>query len=198
MNHLRLCVCLLLLTSSSMALAQQDGTATTAAIQVDANGAKQFDFLLGQWEIEVHPKVNSLIALIHGTPKLAGTWVVHRTGDGGGIDDELRIVDGSGNPITSERAQRVYDAVKGRWKITGNDSAHARVSEATAQWLAGEMRIEGHYTDATGKQILTRSRYYDITTDSFHLQQDRSVDDGQNWDEGVVRIDARRVAIASP
>src|SRR5437764_1451564 len=60
--------------------------------------ASQFDFLLGQWELTVMPKVSSLAAAIHGAPRLLGTWKGWRAMDGYGIEDELRIVDGSGNP----------------------------------------------------------------------------------------------------
>ena len=44
--------------------------------------AKQFDFLLGQWEIVAEPHVSFLVATIHGQPKLPGIWKAWRALDG--------------------------------------------------------------------------------------------------------------------
>jgi hypothetical protein len=153
--------------------------------------AKQFDFLLGQWELEVHPKVSGLAAMIHGTPRLVGTWKAWRAADG--IEDETRIVDASGNPTSLSRAQRIYAAAEGLWKISGHDVTRGRSSEATGKWQDGEMHVDGYFTDADGK-TLTRTRYYGISADGFHTQQDRSSDNGQTWEEGSLTIDAKRVA----
>ena len=155
--------------------------------------AKQFDFLLGQWELEVHPKVSSLVAMIHGTPRLVGTWKAWRAAHGVGIEDEMRIVDASGNPISLSRAQRVYAAAEGLWNISGHDVTRGRTSDAKGKWQDGEMHVDGHSTDA-GVKILTRTRFYGITADAFHILQDRSTDDGQTWEKGSLTIDAKRVA----
>ena len=61
------------------------------------------------------------------------------------------------------------------------------------------MRLEGRATDAEGKPVITRTRYFEISADAFRMQQDRSSDGGQTWDEAVLSIDARRTAAsASP
>ncbi len=44
---------------------------------------------------------------------------------------------------------------------------------------------------------MTRTRYYDITADAFRMQQDRSTDNGKTWEEGVLTIDAKRVAASA-
>ena len=169
-------------------------TATSAPAE-----AKQFDFILGEWQLEVHPKVSGLVAMIHGTPKLVGTWKAWRVFDGAGIEDELRIVDASGNPLALSRALRVYAKEEGRWQVGGIDAYHGRTSESSGALRDGQLRFEGRGTDAQGKTSLTRTRFYDITPDGFHMQQDRSTDNGQTWDEGVLAIDAKRVAAsASP
>ncbi len=54
--------------------------------------------------------------------------------------------------------------------------------------------MDGHVTDAEGKPILTRTRYYDIKADAFHMQQDRSIDNGQTGKKASLTIDAKRVA----
>ena len=156
--------------------------------------AKQFDFMLGEWRIEVHPKVSGLAAMIHGAPKLTGMWKAWRVLDGRGVEDEMRIVDGSGNPVTLNRNLRVYSGAEARWKVCGMDAYHARSSEASGALRDGEMRMDGHFTEGDGKTVLTRTRFFGIGPDAFHMQQDRSEDNGQSWNEAVLTINAKRTA----
>ena len=154
----------------------------------------QFDFLIGQWDIEVSPKVNSLVAMIHGTPHLAGSWKAWRAFDGFGVDDEVRVVDGGGNPINLSRALRVYDAKAHRWVVETLDVYSARFGAATAQWQGGEMQVTGNGVMPDGKAYLSRSRFYEIAPDHFKMRQDRSYDNGATWEEGAIAITAKRVA----
>lgn len=175
----RFCISLLFIAFAPLAFAQT----------APANG---FDFLVGDWSLDVRVKVSGLAAWIHGTPKLVGTWNARRTDTG--IDDELKIFDASGNPRTSLRSQRTWDAAAARWSITSADAYHARNGSATGRQEGDDMRVDGSHTDGDGKTTLTRTRYYAITRDAFRLRQDRSYDDGATWDEGALEIDAKRVA----
>jgi hypothetical protein len=154
---------------------------------------RQFDFLLGQWQLDVHPKVNSLAAMIHGAPKLVGTWKAWRTLDGLGIEDEMRIVDASGNPLTLQRSLRIWAGGETRWKAAAVDAYHGRSSESSGTLQDGVMRMDGR-SSGDGKIVLTRTRYFDIGANAFRMQQDRSEDDGKTWDEAVLTIDAKRTA----
>ena len=165
------------------------GTASVAPPE-----AAQFDFLVGQWDIEVTPKVNGLVAMIHGTPHLLGSWKAWRAFDGFGVDDELRIVDGGGNPVNLGHALRVYDPKAHRWAIESLDVYGARFAAATAQWQGGEMLVNGAGAMPDGKAYLSRTRFYEIAPDRFKMRQDRSYDNGASWDEGTLAINARRVA----
>jgi len=191
MNRLNPFALGLLLAFPFAAIAQSAAPATATTASVAPSETRQFDFLLGQWELVVHPKVSGLAAMIHGAPKLLGTWKAWRAG--ADIEDEIRIVDGSGNPLSSNHSLRTWDATQNRWRISGRDSSKGRTSEATGQWQGGEMHLDGQFTDGDGK-TLTRTRYYDISSDSFQMSQDRSNDNGQTWEEGTLVIDARRVA----
>jgi hypothetical protein len=164
--------------------------------QVPAPESQQFDFLLGQWELDVQPKVSGIAAAIHGSPKLVGTWKAWRALDGLAVEDEMRVVDASGNPISLSHALRTYSKSEGRWKVQGLDAYRSRFSESSGQLQGGEMRMSGRGFDAEGHPVVTRIRYYDIGANGFRMQQDRSSDDGRNWDEGVVTVVARRVAPA--
>jgi hypothetical protein len=188
----------LLLAIPLTAFAQRGDTGAGASATAPSPAeAKQFDFLLGQWELQVHPKVSSLVAMIHGAPKLVGTWKAWRVLDGLGVEDEMRIVDASGNPISLNRALRIYAKADERWKVSGVDAYRGHVSDSSGRLQNGEIRLEGHSIDQEGKPMATRTRYYEITPDSFRMQQDRSADNGQTWDEGVVTIEAKRTAASA-
>jgi len=77
--------------------------------------ASQYDFLIGQWDLVVKPKATTLAAKVHGVPKLLGTWKAWRAFEGFGLEDDLRIVDASGNPKALTHFVRVYDAAAGQW-----------------------------------------------------------------------------------
>jgi hypothetical protein len=194
MNRLRQFACLLLLTSLQVAYAQHGGASAPLPAAAASKEARQFDFLIGQWEIELTPKVNSLAAMIHGAPRLSGTWKAWPAFDGFGIEDQMRVVDGSGNPVSLTHALRIYDGKNARWLISGLDVYRTRFSSASGTWQAGEMHINGTGTNNEGKPYLNRTRFFEIGTDGFRMQQDRSFDGGGTWEEAVVAIVAKRVA----
>jgi len=172
----------------------QTGVSTARPVASVPAEARQFDFLVGRWAIEARPKVSSLVAMIHGAPRLTGSWQASRSPDGMGVDDEMRIVDGSGNPLSLTRTHRGWVAADKRWKISGTDVLRKHSSESTAQWIGGEMNVSGHSADPDGTPQLTRTRYFQITPNSFRMQQDASSDNGRTWDEATIVIDAHRVA----
>ncbi|KQW44839.1 MULTISPECIES: hypothetical protein [unclassified Roseateles] len=167
--------------------------AAPAAMSVPAEAA-QFDFLVGQWELEVSPKVGGLAAMIHGAPKLVGSWKAWKSFDGHGIDDELRIVDASGNPRSLNHSLRIFDAKAKRWQVSGLDVYRARFGSSSGTWQGGEMRLEGSGQNAEGKPMLTRTRFMEISADRFKMRQDRSLDNGASWDEGTLTVVAKRVS----
>ena len=197
MNRLRLLLVTFLLACATSAAAQHapgpPRPATSAAPE-----ARQFDFMIGQWELEVAPKVSSLAAMIHGAPKLVGTLKAWRAFDGFGIDDEVRIVDASGNPMSLSHAMRVYSASESRWSATTMDVYRGRVAVSSGLLQGSDIVMNGSGTDSEGKPTLTRARYTDITPDAFRMQQDRSADNGQTWDEAVLVIVAKRVSATAP
>jgi hypothetical protein len=160
--------------------------------------ARQFDFLIGQWELTVKPKATSLAARIHGAPRLVGTWKAWRALDGWGVEDELRIMDRSGNPMALVQSLRGYDATGHRWLLTGFDAYRGRVTTATAEWSGREMVTSGRNADPEGPSYLTRTRFTKIGADAFTLHQDRSEDGGRTWDEDLLVIQAKRVATEAP
>jgi hypothetical protein len=179
-------------------LAQHGAPGAARPALTPAKEASQFDFLIGQWELVVTPKVNSLAAKIHGAPTLLGTWKAWRAVDGFGIEDELRIMDRSGNPSALGEMLRVYSANDRQWIITGVDVYRGRASSAKGDWQNGAMVIIGQGVDEEGKPYQLRTRFFDITPAAFVFQQDRSSDGGKSWDEALLKITAKRVAAAAP
>ena len=192
-----LLLALLLFLSAPLARAQHGGGAAMPSTTAPAE-ARQFDFLIGQWELEVRPKVSGIAAMIHGAPRLLGTWKAWRAYDGFGIEDELRIVDASGNPRSLSHGQRVYAEAEKQWKTSVLDVYRARFTTATARFERGEMKVSGQGVDAEGKAYQTRTRFFEIAKDAFKMTQDRSYDNGASWDQGTLAIDAKRVAATAP
>lgn len=160
--------------------------------------ARQHDFLIGQWDLTVRVPVTGLAAKIHGAPRLVGTWKAWRAFDGFGLEDELRITDAAGNPLGLSHSMRYFDRAAATWNLSTLDVYRGRFTTATAEWKNATMTGSSRGTDADGKPYLSRSRFFDITPTSFRYQQDRSYDDGKTWTEGVVRIEARKVAATAP
>lgn len=191
---------LLTLAPRSEAHAQHGAPAAPAARPMSTAPAEseQLAWMVGQWEVTITPKATSLGQRIHGVPKLLGTWKVWKAFDGFGIEDELRIIDGSGNPYSLSHATRIYDAAQGKWTQTTLDVYRARYTTASGTFANGTLTLRSTGRDQEGKPYVQRTRFYDITPTSFRYQADRSMDGERTWDEGVLRMEAKRVAAVAP
>lgn len=179
--------------------AQPRSSDTAPRVQSTApREAEQFAFLVGHWEVTVIPKVNSLAARIHGSPTYLGTWKGWRAFDRFGIEDELRVMDRSGNPNSLTHSMRYYDATQSKWVLTTLDVYRGRIGSAMGEWRGKELTVTNSGRDAEGKPYVQRARFYDITPTTFRYQADRSSDGERTWDTGVLKIDARRVAAVAP
>jgi hypothetical protein len=178
-------------------LAQHTVAGGTPPSRTAPREATQFDFLVGQWELDVRVPATGLAQRIHGTPRILGTWKAWRAFDGWGIEDEMRLMDASGNPMNLLHGLRVYDAAAHGWSCTGLDVYRARFTSSTAEWGDGTMTLTGRGTDAEGRAQVTRTRFSDITPTSFKWRQERSTDDGRTWTEAL-RLEAKRVAATAP
>ena len=186
-----------------LALKAQHGSGTPSAASAPRAArapreASQYDFLIGQWELTVTPKVSGLAARIHGVPKLRGSWKAWRALEGWGIEDEMRIVDESGNPRSFTQSMRVYDPAAQQWQVVTVDAYRQKVSQATARWSGREMISSGSGVDGDGDAYMTRTRITRIDARSFRFQQDRSTDGGKTWEEAALVIEAKRVSDAAP
>jgi hypothetical protein len=154
--------------------------------------ARQFDFLIGQWQVSGTVKTSGLLALIHGRPKLLGSWKAWRVADGHGIEDELTLTDASGNPASAVHFTRTFSREENCWKITGRDTYHGSAAPATARWQGDEMLVMGSGASPQGKHYRSLTHYAAITPLSFRMVQDRSYDEGKTWEAAAVTLDVRR------
>ena len=184
-------VLILAATAPSVASAQHVSKAVALAKRTPKE-VSQYDFLVGEWELLVKPAAVGLMQKMHGVPNLRGTWKATRTADGLGIEDVLRIVDRSGNPVAVTRFVRTYDDAAKHWAITAADSVHGKVTKATAEWMRTEMVTIGDASDEDGKKFISRARISGPTPTSFKYMQDRSYDGGATWGEVVLTIYAQR------
>ena len=179
------------------AVAQHAGNASPA-LSAAPREASQFDFLVGQWELTAQPQASGLAARIHGVPKLRGVWKAWRAFDGRGIEDEMRLTDESGNPRVLLHQMRIYDSATRLWNTSALDVYRSTFTTSTAEWRDGQMMIRSRGTDPDGRAYVSRVRFFDITPSRFRYQIDRSFDNEKSWSEGVLKIEAKRVAAAAP
>lgn len=190
---------LLLAITPALLSAQHGGGAPQAAPAPAAPAeARQYDFLVGQWSLEVKVPATTLAAKLHGTPKLVGTWKGWRAFDGYGVEDELRITDAAGNPVNLTHSLRYFDRNARQWSITALDAYRGKVVTLASTWSDGAMTVTSRGVDQEGKAFLQRARFFDITASSFSYRQDRSFDEGKKWTEGTLRIEAKKSGAAAP
>ncbi len=185
---------LALSVAASPAAAQHDAGGGGTSAPTPPAEARQFDFLIGSWELEVRPTVSGLAARLHGAPRFSGSWKAWRAFDGWGIEDELRILDNRGNLRSIAHALRVLDQSAGRWSLTTLDVLAARFTPSSASWNGREIVATAQARDSDGKEHLARVRFFDIAPSSFRWEQARSYDNGKTWGEPTLRIKARRTA----
>jgi len=174
------------------------GASTPSPATAPSREASQFDFLVGQWELVVTPKVSSLAARIHGAPKFLGTWKGWKTMDGFGVEDELRIMDRSGNPSTLLHSLRLWSPSEQRWLVSAADAYRARLTTAAARWDGSTMTTSSGDAGTVEGPVRTRSRFSAITPTTFRFEQDRSEDGGKTWNERALVIEAKRVSATAP
>lgn len=192
-----LAVATALATMAPLALSAQHGGSDAAVGTQPPREASQYDFLVGQWELVVTPKVSGLVARIHGVPRLHGSWKATRALDGWGVEDDLRIADESGNPIAYTHFTRIYDASAKHWVVSAIDVYRQRLTTSSVQWQGGEMIAVVDAIGADGKPYRSRTHMTDISPTSFRYSQDVSHDGGATWDLGHLVMEAKRSAVAA-
>lgn len=190
-------ILVLALSASPGIVIAQHGAIPAPTPTIVSTESRQFDFLIGQWEVIVTPKASTLAARVHGVSSLAGSWKAWSALDGMGIEDELRITDGSGNPRSLSHSVRVYDRGLRRWAMSNLDAYRGIFTPSTGEWKSGAMIVDSRDVNGEGKAYLARARFTNISQGAFRVVQERSYDNGTSW-QLIQTTEAKRVAAVAP
>jgi hypothetical protein len=147
--------------------------------------AGAFDFLLGEWEIEM---------LVMPEGARAGRRAVsqvHRILDGAALFDEIRHLDESGEVNFRGASFRTYVPESDRWYVIWMMANAEGYSELRAEVVDGEVRTSGRGRDPGG-ELIERGRYHDISADGYSFTLERSYDGGKTWSRPFVSFRAVR------
>lgn len=191
-------VLLLIVSVPGVVSGQHAGASNGATTLVAPPEATQFNFLIGQWEVSAKPKATTLGQRVHGVRPLLGTWKAWRALDGWGLEDELRLTDASGNPLLLQHTVRFYDRAARHWANSAIDVYKGIRTQTTAERRGTDLIVSGRGTDEEGRAYISRGTFSKVTTSGFTYRLDRSTDGGKSWTEGVLVIEAKRVAASAP
>jgi hypothetical protein len=171
--------------------AAQDGP----ALKAPPPEASQFDFLVGEWTVDVTSKAP-------GTPpQYHGVWRAAKTLNGLGVVDEYGIVDDSNRVVYSGTTLRVFDTKAGKWTMRYVDQLGGRTgrwSELVGVKEGREIHVEQRGQALDGRTTILRIRYYNIQPHHFSWAADQSSDGGATWVRDYLRLEATRRSKTAP
>ncbi len=138
----------------------------------------QFDFLIGDWDVEAVRYAPDGVA----TPYRA-EWSAKSVNDGRMIIDDFKAISPNGVVISSYITLRSYSPRTQRWEFAGL-AAH-QPAAAILEWY-GAMDGDAMVLSATGvgpngDKVKNRIRFFDISDSKFSWQSDMSFDGGKSW-----------------
>lgn len=188
LKDIRTCVvvcALVVILQPHQGLAQQN-SAESKTTQRD--GGHDFDFDIGTWKTHVtrlqHPLTGSTAWIEYD-----GTTVVRKVWDGRANLAELEA-DGPGGHI-EVLSLRLYDPQAHQWSLNTSNSKGGTISAPTI----GEFKHgRGEFFDTepiSGRSILVRNVWSDITPNSCRFEQSFSDDGGKTWEVNWIATDTR-------
>ena len=139
--------------------------------------AHDFDYLLGDWEFTA----------VNRDGKFRGLWSAVRLADTGQILD-------NGDTYYVSTTLRAYNGILDEWELVSVDHRGTGLTQiGTGHRVGAEMHIEQKFGFGTTKAWISRIRYYDIQSDRFSWNADRSLDNGKTWIKDFQQIEAHRI-----
>jgi hypothetical protein len=170
------CILLLLLSSASAA-----PSAEPAAATVVQDGRHDFDFLLGDWQVQ-HRKLRRRLAGSDDWQEFDGTLSTRPVLDGGGSsgDNVFNQPDGRYHGVSL----RTYDAASGLWASWWVDGRNPHGAVDPPIKGRFENGVGTFYADDTldGKPIRVKVTWSRITPVSARWEQSWSADGGKTWE----------------
>lgn len=153
--------------------------------------ASQFDFLVGEWTVDVTSKASST------PPRYQGEWYAWKALNGLGIVDEYIIHDDSNRVVYSGTTLRAFDTKSSTWTMRYIDQVGGvtgRWSEIVGSKVGAEMQVEQRGPLPNGQISILKIRYFNIQPNHFSWAADLSTDGGTTWLHDYLRIEATRRA----
>jgi hypothetical protein len=152
---------------------------------------RDFDFILGDWEANVTRYAPDGSVLL----KHEASWSAQSLFDGRMIEDRfVPRVDGvdAGAVITL----RTYCVETARWEMVFLWALQPipGMTNFVGNRVDGEMHLSGQQQRPDGQVVLSRIRFFEITSDSFSWEHIDSFDDGDTWHAHTAMTLQRRSA----
>jgi hypothetical protein len=150
---------------------------------MERDGQHDFDFEIGAWKVDIsrllHPLTGSTTWV-----KMDGTAVVEKVWNGRANLLQLRADSSTGH--FEELNLRLYNSQSHQWTLNFSNSKDG----VLAQPMPGKFKDgRGEFIDQepfSGRTILVRQVFSDITPDSHHFEQAFSDDGGKTWEPNFV------------
>ena len=156
--------------------------------------ASQFDFLVGEWTVDVASKS------ANAPPRYRGVRQARKTLNGLGIVNEYAVGDDANQVVYSGTTLRAFDTKTGTWTMRYIDQfggQTGRWSELVGTKDGQEIHVEQRGRSADGRTTILKIRYFDIQPNHFTWTADYSSDGGATWERDYLRIEATRRASTS-
>lgn len=138
----------------------------------------QFDFLQGRWDTQCarySPDGTKILTY-------KGIWLGEKLKEGRIFLDQFTAFLEDGTEISHMATLRTYSIENKRWEMTFLVSHQAQlVTEFTGTLQNGEMCLKGVGSTLSGKPMVFRVRFYQITELSFEWENEVSLDNGKSW-----------------
>lgn len=140
--------------------------------------SKQFDFLVGDWDVDATRYAED------GTPlfKYKAKWTAVQLNGGRMIMDDFRALGPTGQPVSSFVTLRTYSEVTHRWELAGLQALQPSIpSEWHGVSKDGDMLLDATARLPSGETVQTRIRFFSIASNSFSWESSISHDRGASW-----------------
>ena len=155
---------------------------------VGTSGPADFDFLEGTWRIRFQARKSAT----EFWPARAGTWTGRKTHGGLVLEDEFRLINPRDNVGSLTLTYRVYNRSRKTWEIAGVSAKDGSPWAPGVSWSDGRDRFVVQTYGTPPDALITRIRYYQITSDHFLWRADGSTDGGKTWIRDFWKIEANR------
>lgn len=150
----------------------------TAYPCLNSEKAKQFDFWVGEWDVQVNGQT-------------VGLNVIEKQQQGC-----LIVENWKGNGGQTGKGLNFFNPILGTWRQSYM-SSNQTIWEMTGEYKDGAMRYTGHVYASNGQTVMTRVTFYNLEPNRLRHTEDDSRDGGKTWTTSWDAIYIRRTSSQS-